>query len=364
MPWWCAVLLTLFIGLLFLQCGNDQRSIYARIAFVFFLVAIQALVTVVYSVLTCKHTALTSFPPALSASLRLCHAAGADVYGLDVAPSAPLTDPCCPVLCSAARPLRLTAARLPVRCVSAVTEERALFTRERSCHVYRTSAYFLSKATVEVPMQIALSFLLGSIGYFMVGLSPSASHFLRFSLGLALLALASNSLGQVLGALAPTPLMAVMLSPLCVIPFMLLSGFFLNVDDIPVYLLPLRALSPHLYTFTSLFAVEFTGLTLHCADDEALPIWVGEAEDEFCYLVRGEQVLSMFHIGEDSAASYWANMGYVALLFVGFRLLALAALKVRARQGQADEDAEDEELRSCARTLWRMLRCKRMRHSR
>ena len=85
-------------------------------------------------------------------------------------------------------------------------------------------------------MQLLLSLLLGSAGYFMVGLQPSASHFLRFSLALSLLALASNSLGQLLGALAPSPLLAVMLSPLCVIPFMLTSGFFINIDDLPPYL--------------------------------------------------------------------------------------------------------------------------------
>ena len=224
-----------------------------------------------------------------------------------------------------------------------VTEERALFTRERGCHVYRTSAYFLSKALLEVPVQVGLSFLLGSVGYFMVGLQPDASHFFRFSLGLALLALASNSLGQILGALAPSALMAVMLSPISVIPFMLTSGFFLNLDDFPPYLIPLRALSPHLYVFTSLFSLEFTDLPFHCRPDETIPIYVGPLRTDFCYLTSGQKVLDMFHICEDSRGRYWSNMGYVALLFVGFRWVAFMALKVRARQGHAGEEEEEGE---------------------
>ena len=54
---WCAVFLTLFIGCLFFQVGHDQRSLYARIAFIFFLVCMASLVTLVFAVLTCTpHT--------------------------------------------------------------------------------------------------------------------------------------------------------------------------------------------------------------------------------------------------------------------------------------------------------------------
>ena len=269
--------------------------------------------------------------------------------------------PLCPLCCDSA------ASHPPPRSPVSVTEERPLFLRERGCHVYRTSAYFFSKSAVEVPVQLLLSLLLGSVGYFMVGLRASAGHFLRFSLGLGLLALSSNSLGQVLGALAPSPLMAVMLSPLVVIPFMLTSGFFLNVDDIPPYLLPLRVLSPHLYVFTALFAEEFTGLQLHCADDEAMEVWVGEKRTEFCYLVRGEQVLDMFHIEWDETGRYWGNMGAVALLFVGFRMLALGALKLRSRMesgGQSDgEEGGAGRLRDAINNMWRVVSRGRREHS-
>ena len=50
------VFLTLFIGSLFFQAGHDQRSLYARIAFIFFLVCMQSLVTLVFAVLTCTAT--------------------------------------------------------------------------------------------------------------------------------------------------------------------------------------------------------------------------------------------------------------------------------------------------------------------
>ena len=246
---------------------------------------------------------------------------------------------------------------LGLSCDSTVTEERALFTRERNLHMYRTTAYFLSKTLVELPVQVALSLLLGSIGYYMVGLQPSLSHFARFSLGLCLLALASNSMGQILGAIAPSPVFAVMLSPLCVIPFMLTSGFFLNQSDFPPWLLPLKLLSPHLYVFTALFAVEFDGLPLHCRPDEDIPVWIGERQYGFCYLQRGEQVLHLFRVSEGggSGVGYGLNMLYVACLFVGYRMLALLALKWREsrRDGRSDGGLDVKVL---VRRVWQQVR--------
>jgi len=224
--------------------------------------------------------------------------------------------------------------------------------------MYRTTAYFLSKTLVELPVQLALSFLLGSIGYYMVGLQPSFSHFARFSLGLGLLALSSNSMGQVLGAVAPSPVFAVMLSPLCVIPFMLTSGFFLNQDDFPPYLLPLKLLSPHLYVFTSLFAVEFTNLRLHCQQDEEVPVYLGERQYGFCYLQRGEQVLRLFRVASSGGVGvgYGLNMVYVACLFVGFRVLALLALKWRERRQDGGGRESGLGVGSVMRRVWHQLR--------
>ena len=264
-----------------------------------------------------------------------------------------------PLLCSAAC-VSLSPTGLShnsARRVFTVTEERTLFTRERNLHMYRTTAYFLSKTLVELPVQLALSFLLGSIGYYMVGLQPSVSHFLRFSLGLGLLALASNSMGQILGAVAPSPVFAVMLSPLCVIPFMLTSGFFLNQADYPPYLLPLKVLSPHLYVFTSLFAVEFDDLHLHCRDDETIPVWIGERHYGYCYLQRGEQVLHMFRVNGavGSGAGYGLNMLYVTCLFVGYRVVALLALKWRERRRDGGSGGRGMGVGRSVRRLWQRL---------
>ena len=100
----------------------------------------------------------------------------------------------------------------------------------------------------------------------MIGLQSDINIFFNFVLGIIILALASNSLGQFLGALSPSALVAVMLTPLCIVPFMLTSGFFINLNSIPIYLIPLKYLSPHYYIFISLFSNEFNKNLLFFCD--------------------------------------------------------------------------------------------------
>jgi hypothetical protein len=59
---------------------------------------------------------------------------------------------------------------------------------------------------------------------------------LSYLLLVSLLGHAVSSFGLLLGAAVPIPILAVLLCPLTVIPFMLTSGFFINLDGMPVYL--------------------------------------------------------------------------------------------------------------------------------
>ena len=125
--------------------------------------------------------------------------------------------------------------------------------------------------------------------------------------------------------------------------------------------LPLKVLSPHLYVFTSLFSLEFSSLSFHCLADESIPVSIGSQSSQLCYLQSGQQVLDLFHIpaDDDSSSGYWLSMLYVTLLFIGYRLLALAALKMRARQGWrgGEEDGEDrQDVKSGCSRCWAWCR--------
>ena len=99
--------------------------------------------------------------------------------------------------------------------------------------------------------------------------------------------------------------------------------------------LPLKVLSPHLYVFTSLFSLEFSSLSFHCLADESIPVSIGSQSSQLCYLQSGQQVLDLFHIpaDDDSSSGYWLSMLYVTLLFIGYRLLALAGTQDEGETG-------------------------------
>ncbi len=52
-----------------------------------------------------------------------------------------------------------------------------------------------------------------------------------------------------------------------VIPFALFSGFFLNSNQIPKYLIPIEYISLFKYGYQSLFLNEYNDLYMECMDD-------------------------------------------------------------------------------------------------
>lgn len=178
-------------------------------------------------------------------------------------------------------------------------EERALYFREKATKVYKTSAYFLGKTLIELPLQILTPIVFGAIPYYMIGLKSEWMYFFRFSLGLIVLGQASESLGLILGALVKNPTTAVMMSPLLLIPFLLVTGFFLNLNSIPPYLVWIKVLSPQKYIFAALLQTEFTDQHFYCGEDELIPLPMGD----LCPFTSGEQVLGFFSIFLASSAT-------------------------------------------------------------
>jgi len=81
---------------------------------------------------------------------------------------------------------------------------------------------------------------------------------------------ASGGYSLIIGTLFSDKQLAVTLTPVLIIPFMLFAGFFVNQDNIPVYLIEFQYLSIFKYGYQALFLNEFNGLTnkeLSCIDN-------------------------------------------------------------------------------------------------
>lgn len=264
------IALAIYIGGLFYHAGkhSNQRSVYARVGFLFFILNAQALLSIVNSVLT-------------------------------------------------------------------FTEEGLVYAREKAGKMYNTGAYFLSKTIIDIPIQLALNLLCAGVTQGMVGLQPGFSVFMGFYLTLVLITCCTQSIGLLLAAVVPHAAIAMLLCPICMVPFMLTSGFFLTASSVPTAMKWLVWISPHRYMFEAAMADEFAGLSFSCDPGEALdpPRGPSGTAWELCPITTAQDVMDNFSL---SFGTYGYNVGITTVLFLVFRVLAYVALRYKGAAGQKD----------------------------
>lgn len=112
-------------------------------------------------------------------------------------------------------------------------DERPVFLREQGAEMYCPVMYFFSKFFCELPIIIINATMMFCIAYFGVELNTeSAKQPFIFYAYTILLAWTATGFGYAVGTLVSQKSIAVTLTPLTIIPLMLLSGFFVNQDNI------------------------------------------------------------------------------------------------------------------------------------
>lgn len=216
-----------------------------------------------------------------------------------------------------------------VSAVLTFTEERALFLREKQKNLYTTSAYFVGRTLIDIGLQTILAFVFGMFAYPMVGLQGSGKKFFQFIFCLVLIGQATHSYALIVGALVPFRTVALMLSPMVMVPFMMVTGFFANNKSMPEWMEFVRAVSPQKYMFEALMATEFDGLALECKPHEyiALPVAMGVVN--YCPFTDGHTILNLFRMPHGDAR-YWWNVGMVFIVMIVVRFVAYGALRFSA----------------------------------
>ena len=128
-------------------------------------------------------------------------------------------------------------------------DERPVFLREVNNNMYKVSPYFWAKVISELPFSIMTPTIFGCIVYFAIGYTSGVEHFLTFLLILILIYNASSGYSLIISASFSDKQLAVTLTPVLIIPFMLFAGFFVSSDKIPVYLKGFEYLSIFKYGY-------------------------------------------------------------------------------------------------------------------
>jgi len=118
-----------------------------------------------------------------------------------------------------------------------LNSEKPVFMRERGSKTYRVSSYYLGKSLAEIPNQIFFPILFGAIAYWICNLNPAVDRFFMYLLILICVNITAQSLGMLIATIAPSPDVANALAPIITTLLMLFGGLYINVDNIPKYLI-------------------------------------------------------------------------------------------------------------------------------
>ncbi|TRY74914.1 hypothetical protein TCAL_04988 [Tigriopus californicus] len=138
--------------------------------------------------------------------------------------------------------------------------ELPIFLREHANGMYRTDVYLICKQLVETPVFIITTTITVVILYWMTGMNPDPIRFLG-ALGIALLLTqVIVSFGYMISCIVPNAQVGNDISPVLILPFMLVGGFFLNNLSIPTWLIWLKYISWFKYANECLVINQWSGV--------------------------------------------------------------------------------------------------------
>lgn len=182
--------------------------------------------------------------------------------------------------------------------------ERPVFLRDYAANMYGCVPYFLAKSMIELPMTFLTSLETFLISYWTMGLQ---GNFIELVLVAWALSLTAASTALFIGCSVSSVQTAQELAPLMFVPQILFAGVFVQIDLIPSWMRWLQ------YTCALKYAINLASI----AELRDLPGVDGP-----------HGFLAAMDIHIDRA---WLYIVVLVFIFSGFRLLAMANLRRRAK---------------------------------
>lgn len=186
-------------------------------------------------------------------------------------------------------------------------QERRMLIKERSSGMYRLSSYFLARTIGDLPLELALPTAFVVILYWMGGLKPDLMTFILSLLVVLYSVVVSQSLGLAFGAILMDIKQATTLASVTTLVFLIAGGYY--IQQIPPFIVWLKFLSYSYYCYKLLLGVQY-------------------GENDYYQCPNGEtcRVLDFPPIKSMGLNHMWVDVSVMALMLVGYRLVAYFAL--------------------------------------
>lgn len=121
--------------------------------------------------------------------------------------------------------------------------ERQVLNKDRAGGSYRLSAYYFAKTMVETPADMIYPTVFAVVVYYIIGLNPSFRSFILFIVILVLNVLTAQSVGLFVSAVMMDVRQGQVLASIWILGSMLISGYYIDPDNVPEFVEPIRAIS-------------------------------------------------------------------------------------------------------------------------
>ncbi|KAK9697065.1 hypothetical protein RND81_08G012700 [Saponaria officinalis] len=195
-------------------------------------------------------------------------------------------------------------------------EDMKVFQRERLNGHYGVTAFVISNTISAMPFLILITFISGTLCYFMVRLHPGFEHYIFFVLCLYASVTVVESLMMAIASMVPNFLMGIITGAGIQGIFMLVSGYFRLPHDIPkpVWRYPMSYISFHFWALQGQYQNDLKGLVFDNQTPDQLKI-------------PGEYILeNVFEI--DVNRSKWLDLSVLFSMIIIYRIIFFIVIKI------------------------------------
>ena len=203
--------------------------------------------------------------------------------------------------------------------------EKVVFLREHLNNWYSLKSYYLAKTMADLPFQILLPVIYCSIVYFMTDQPNEGGRYTQYLAITILTCLVAQSIGLLLGAVAPNVPTAVFVAPVTGIPVLLFSGFFVSFDTIPKYMQWL--------TYVSFARYSWEGMIVAIYGNNRGALSCEQADR--CRFRESDDVLDSMDIEESALhitqGKFYFDCVVLGLFFITLRLVTYMVLRYKIK---------------------------------